>query len=117
MYKTQIVIISLAFVLIATFLGIRLVKIKPQDFATYEELIRSSNPSKETKSTISQQQREEITKEILFQGDDPLRLLIKSRCSELFFFDEERHTEVIEEFLDVRALVQEELFYLLPDGR
>lgn len=93
-----------------------------KDLASYQQLEESSNPQKKNRRTRSfgyaEQQRAHVSKEICVQKELPLLCRIVSESSELFFLpDEENHIDVIEEMDHVSGFIQEELFYVLPDGR
>lgn len=106
-----------AFVLL---LGISygIIHIRPKDYALYEELLKSSRPEQESPLlSYSQQVREGVCKQIWYQDANPLYFRIESEESELFFFHQENQIEVVEQLEKVSCIMQEELFYLLPDGR
>ncbi len=119
MFKTPLLVSLLALFLIGGTIGVGLLKLRPRDFKIYQQLVESSKPSKQgSLISYSQQARENVSKEIWFQEDVPLHCRIHCKASELFFFhDEKNKVEIVEEMEDVQGILQEELFYLLPDGR
>lgn len=116
MFKTPLIIATCAFVLSAFFMGFIISRISDVDLLNYQKLIESSEPS--TKKTdcfgLSRQTREGVKKQIWHENK---HIVIESEESELFFFHQNNQMEVVEELGVVRCAIQEELYYLLPDGR
>ena len=118
MFKRQVIASALALALVGGALSIKLLHIEKQDYIAYKELLESSNPSKENHLTsISQQSRQGVCKQLWFNNKDPIFCQIKSADSELSFYFEDNQIKVVEKMGVVHCIVQEERFYLLPDGR
>lgn len=120
MFKTHLLAALLALALVGGIIGIGLFRFNARDLKSYQRLVEKSAPQKKgALISYSQQMRHNVSKEVWFRDDDPLHLHIHARDSELFFFqDDARKTiEVVEEMHSIRCAMQEELFYLLPDGR
>ena len=83
-----------------------------QDYALYDELLKSSTSEPENQKACSQHTREKVSKQIWYQGSTPLYICIASQESELFFFRHTHEFEVIEELGKVTCLMQEELYYV-----
>lgn len=119
MFRAQLFAVSLALALVGTTIGIGLFRFNSFDLAAYQRLVERSSPQKKGGlSTYSQQVRYNVNKEVWFHENDPLHFNIQAEESELFLFhDDKNNVEVIEEMHKVHCTMQEELFYLLPDGR
>lgn len=91
------------------------------DAAAYRELVALAAPVNSTAQLTpysAKQHRKNVQKEILFnQNEERLQIRLNSKEAILILDREEDSTEVIEKLKDVACLMQEELFYLLPDGR
>lgn len=110
MYKISLLACSLVLVLV---LGITILPCRPQDYALYDELLKSSTPDRnKTLISCSQQTRTGVCKHIWYQDSTPLYIRIASQESELFFFKHTHQIEVIEELGKVACLMQEELYYV-----
>ena len=67
---------------------------------------------------VARQQRVGVRKDILFtEKDGRIQLKLLSAATELVFDQNEEKLQIVENMNDVRCYMQEELFYLLPDGR
>lgn len=115
-----IAILSILFFAIL-FAGIYLSKIGKSDYAVYQKLIESSeieNQSDSSPAITARQQRSRVRKEFFFNKEGSrLHFILHSKQSELVFSDEGEHTEMVENMAGVACFIQEELYYLLPDGR
>lgn len=118
MFKKPLLIAACLLLLIASAIGVGLFQSKQKAKATYQHLIESSLGSKQENVTFSSQQmRKDVCKELFLRETDPRHIRIESKASELFFFDHRRKgIEVREEMRDVHCVMQEELFFVLPDG-
>ena len=86
----------------------------------YHNLFEASATKKtrKEKSSIAEQKRQGIRKEIFFkQGNARLRLKLTAENSTLELVQIGAEAEIIEKLKNVQGLMQEELYYLLPDGR
>lgn len=117
--KSLWIVLFIALLGIASLAAIGLAPLRPNEFATYHALVESSRPQKESPVlSYAEQERHDVRKEIWFRKEvKPLYIQITSRDSALFAFPDGNKVEVIEEMNHVRCLMQEELYYLLPDGR
>ncbi|MFZ0565506.1 MAG: hypothetical protein WAM28_04905 [Chlamydiales bacterium] len=115
MFKSHLIFTLAFLVVLSAALIHKILHIKKKDYETYQELLISSNP--EEHEELSKQTRKGICKEIWYQDKTPLHVHLESTDSELFFFSRDKQLNVIEQLEDIRCLVQEELYYLLPDGR
>lgn len=89
-----------------------------KDDAAYRQISESGAPAVSSEMvTYSQQKRENVSKEIWYRAKPPMCMHIESKLSELFFYQRSGRFEVIEQLSEVQAVIQEELFYSLPDGR
>lgn len=92
-----------------------------KNVSEYEQLLQISDSSKketEPAAYLSKQMRKGISKQIFFnKGNDTLQIKLKSENSELFLEFYHGKAEIVEKFDSARFFMQEELYYLLPDGR
>lgn len=95
-------------------------KMTPQDEKTYDSLmgVPLSSDNKNTEPYTAFQEHQRASKEIRFtkQGE-LLHAKIYSDSSHLQLHYYNHHTSLVEEMERVTCAFQEELFYLLPDGR
>lgn len=96
-------------------------KYRPQDFTTYEQLIRDSNPHvvhASDSAFTTTQEHHQMHKEIrYFRERNPLLARIHSTDAQLMLEHKDHDIEVSERMHEIVAFMQEELFYVLPDGR
>ena len=92
-----------------------------EDEREYRALVLQSNP---TNSNIpaspykATQHRNKIQKDLLFaQGNERLHLRLNSAEADMTVDHRNNSTDLIEKMRGVTCLMQEELFYRLPDGR
>lgn len=88
----------------------------------YKKLMQVSNPTIVEDSTktpyTARQKRAGIQKDVFFnQGNHRLHLRILSEHAELVLDQREEATEIVEHMHGVKCLMQEDVYYLLPDGR
>lgn len=88
-----------------------------KDYLEYERLLQSSNTLQKRESFFATQFRRHVIKEIWFGHQHPLYVRIACDRSELIAFKEKEGIQTIEKMTHVKSLLQEKLFYLLPDGR
>lgn len=118
--KTTLFFLSVAAILsLSIFL---LIFSTDKDDATdaYQVLEEGSCEVKKNKIAMTnycEQRREGVTKEIFLRDETTSHVRIISASSEIFFFYEKHAVEVEELLKNVLCTMQEELFYLLPDGR
>lgn len=97
-----------------------LVKIEQLDVAAYQQLVVSSQAlDVEPEPVISgKQHRVNVRKSVVFSEPEGRRhLRITSRSSDLLFTYSNGEGELLEHMNDVTCDMQEELYYVLPDGR
>lgn len=92
-----------------------------QDALTYQKLVESQDPNHLEKTAHpykAKQERELLQKDILFsQKNERLQIRLLSERGELVLDHHDDKTELIEHMNDVKCYMQEEIFYILPDGR
>ena len=97
-----------------------LVTYHEEDSRLYQQLIESEDPNhlNDASPYKAKQQRQAIQKDIFFtQKEERLQLRLISAEAELILDHHDDETEIIEQMHDVKCYMQEELFYVLPDGR
>jgi len=120
MFKIRIFLTIVVLIASAILLVTRMFHFTEVDKKIYKKLIESSQPDKAIQQADheSKQYRETIQKDMWFSGKvSRLHFMLKSKDSELRFFHHDEHTDIIENMHDVICLIQEELYYALPDGR
>lgn len=94
--------------------------ISPEDAKRYHELMADAGVKDEGTGDPyqSKQERKRVQKDAFFmQGQERLRLRILAATAQIVLDHREEETQVIEHMNDVTCLMQEELYYLLPNGR
>ncbi len=94
----------------------------PQDHQEYRQLVAEAHPVNLNEAVApytAQQQRKGILKNLLFtrQGSQRLQINLHSQEAMVVVDHQTSATELIEKMNQVDCLMQEELFYVLPDGR
>lgn len=110
---------SLCFLCLVTIaLCFRFLSSQPTDKKKYQNIVEHSLP-KTASDTVnfSKHTRNSVTKDIWLEKENSLQICIKSNISELFFYPEGKNFVVKEEMQGVCCIAQEELFYVLEDGR
>lgn len=89
------------------------------DKMAYDKLVRGEEvDSSSTETRVSKQQRSEIQKNVLFNHNhQDLELRLTSQNSLLALEKTERNIEIVEHLQDVNCLLQESVYFVLPDGR
>lgn len=91
------------------------------DIQAYQKLKEAANPKAmelQDAAYTAKQLRSKLLKEVLFtQGNDRLKLRLTGHDSSLIFDHFEGQTAIVERINDVKCWMQEELYFLLPDGR
>lgn len=107
----------------AGLLAVKSVKSSSQEGDQLHEIIDSAprNIRKQQRKEhreLTHQTRNEVTKEIIVV-DGPLRRVVEltSESSDIQVVSKRPHMRVVETFYNVKGTVQNELFYLLPDGK
>ncbi len=93
---------------------------RPDDKATmaYSLLEQSSRPTQNhNEMKITEHRRKGVVKELFSEHFIPENVRVFSETSELYFVGEGKNIEIIEEMQNVLCLFQEELLYLLPNGK
>lgn len=93
-----------------------------EDFKEYRRLVVMSNPTASDRAEKAQytasQERTGVQKDILYlKGNDRLQMRLISSNALLVLDHHLESTELIENMQDVKCYMQEELYYVLPDGR
>lgn len=111
---------GLLFVAAVALCGYSLFYPTEKDAEEYRMLVQTANPTNSREPVApytAKQHREGIQKAILFsQGNDRLQLRIYSREADMVLEHQEMSNELVEQMQGVVCYMQEELFYLLPDG-
>lgn len=98
-----------------------LFSVNSSDEKAYRKLVESANPvNSDAKISpyTARQQRRGVQKDVLFtQGNDRLQMRLTSSDSVLVLDHQDNGTEILEKMQEVKCFMQEELYYLLPDGR
>lgn len=91
------------------------------DIKEYSELVKSTDPKnlkEDSQPYVSTQQHRSTHKDIWFtQSGQRLQLRLRSADTQLVLEHQDRNTQIVEHMQDVTCFIQEELYYLLPDGR
>jgi hypothetical protein len=113
-------LLGLLFALIAFFIH-SLFFYTDEDLQEYRQLVVSTGatPADEPESpAIAKQQRTNISKDIFYNhGRERLTLRLTATHSVLELDQTGTVTEIVEQFKGIKGLMQEELYYRLPDGR
>ncbi len=119
MFKTHLFIFGIALLCTTAATLTPLFHQDENDRLVFAKLLASSNPeNKDSPISYAEQNRNKGSKQIWFQKkEEPISYRLVSEESALFFFSENNKIEVVEEMVDAKCVMQEELFYLLPDGR
>lgn len=114
-YLTSFLILTCLFLAIC----VKVFHVDESDIKTYLALEKSASKKKEgpTLTNYTQHIREGVVKELWVNQKEPKAFRILSDESELFFFHDDKALEVIEQLKTVTCMMQDELFYLLPDGK
>lgn len=119
--KASALFFLLLFALVAGGLFWKFYRIQGPDFLVYEELQKSALQFQKQEGLAlmasSEQMRKKVVKELWWGEVNPLYLRIECSNSKLLAMKEKEKYEVMEKMKGVKCLIQEELFYLLPDGR
>ncbi len=111
--KLSPLLASGSFLLLALFVGWTIFPVTGKDLLLYKQLVENVRSSPQTQN----QKREGVIKEICYQDQTPLHFKIKSEDSELLFLEEKGKLEVIENLKEVYGWMQEEQFFVLPNGK
>lgn len=119
MFRNMLIASGSLLIVVATLLFGFVVHIPKEDYALYEEILQSSDPSafvKEDKE--GQQQRECVGKELWIKRDnDRLHYIVRAEESVLRYTLGDERIDLVEDMTNIHGWMQEELFYRLPDGR
>lgn len=118
-FNFKIIIILLLGFGLAAFLSMRMLSITSEDVQQYRKLMMdTSSAESKNNAYTSQQKRYRVQKEIYFpKGMDRLHLCVKAAEAQLVLDHQESETAIIEHMKNVKCLMQEEVYYLLEDGR
>lgn len=99
----------------------RLGSVTEKDTNEYLQLMtdaESSHTAVQGAPYTAKQERQGIQKDMYFQkGTDRLHIQLISAQAQLVLDHQDMHTYVVEEMRQVKCWMQEELFYVLPDGK
>lgn len=116
MFKLYFIIACSIFALTSASVGFFITRVNDEDVHFYHQLVENSKPDSKQSGLLafSRQTREGVTKQIWHENK---YIRIESDESELFFFHQDNQIEIVEEFAAVRSAIQEEVYFILPDGR
>ena len=120
MFRSWLIAFTLVLTLGALALGYHLSHLTSKDKTHFQKLMRSSDPSRDesAESYRAHQERQDVTKDIWYANNNKrLRIHLSSENSEIILQLHNEHSEVTEHMTDVRGIIQEELYYVLPDGK
>lgn len=108
-------------IVIGLFLAIcvKVFHVDESDIKAYLALEKVASKKKDgpNLTNYTQHIRDGVVKELWVNQKEPKAFRITSKESELFFFHDEKALEVIEQLKTVTCMMQDDLFYLLPDGQ
>lgn len=122
-FFVQLVAINLvALLAVLSYLVVSMASPSKKEEEAYRLLMsRAENARKESKSTPynAKQERTGVLKQVFFmEGPNRQQLRLFATDAQLVFdHRSNEETEIVENMKNVKCLMQEELFYLLPDGR
>lgn len=121
MFKKSIIRFSIVLALYAVAVIIYIASINTRDYQEYRRIVESSDPSKyleDNEPNTTRQLREETRKNVyLNRKGERRRTLLASEHSELRLIQHASDTFIEEEMLAVTCSMQEDLYWVLPDGR
>jgi len=121
MFRGKIILISLFIIFLGFVLVANLVHIREKDYERYESLISSSGVSQDQikKNFVSHQLRERITKDFWYHDNEGeiLRLSVQYDKSEITLSFDRGKPKILENMVNVTLVMQEDLYYLMPDGK
>ncbi|MBN9378454.1 MAG: hypothetical protein BGO14_08150 [Chlamydiales bacterium 38-26] len=98
----------------------RLSSVNPSDIAEYHQLVADAELSHSTADASpykARQERKGVCKDLIFhKGPQRLQIRIDAAAAQLVLDHQEIHTSIVEHMQKVKCYMQEELYYLLPDG-
>ncbi len=104
--------------IVVAFFAFALFKPTNQDREAYSLLVETPDDEDKKEPTLAQQKRTGVSKEIFYmRGNERLTLKVKADHSTLQLNQVGSATEIVERLSHVVGLIQEELYYRLPDGR
>lgn len=118
MYSKRLLLIGSCSLLLGIAICAFIFHIEQKDYALFKKIAEEAvSPPLHKSFSSSSQTRKGITKNIRYQGKDSHFFHMKSDSSQLHFLNHQGKIELKEDFEKVDCLMQQELFYLLPDGR
>lgn len=116
MFKQPFLIACSIFALLIISVGFFISQIREEDVLAYHQLLENSEAGTKKSDLLafSRQTREGVTKQIWHETK---HIRIESGESELFFFHQDNQIEIVEELATVRSAIQEEVYYVLPNGK
>lgn len=119
--KSYIAIVIVVFVVSAGMLLFYQKITSSENLESYHNLVAAANPINSNFKVSpykAHQERKGIQKDIgCVQGTDRLQIQLSSTDSLLVLDNQESGLEILEKMHNVKCMMQEELYYLLPDGR
>lgn len=120
-FTSAILVTGVLFAVVCGYMLWGLFTASAEDHAAYQALVTAANPTNlkgQPAPYVATQKRKQVQKDIIFsQGDERLQLRLISAESDIILDHQAEKTELIEKMRDVTCLMQQELYYLLPDGR
>ena len=115
------IVLRASFLLIgaAALLLWQLVYVNEEAVQAYDQLMQLTHaPQKDRESYQATQARQNVIKTILLaDGQERLHLQIKAKTAQLLVDKQEGHIDWLERMQNVDCIIQEELFYILADGK
>lgn len=96
--------------MVAALIGMSLLRSPKKDATLFQKLMESSS-MKKNHLLYTESLRSNVVKEVWFQEKERHQMRIHSKDSVLFFFNEGKEIEVVEQMGDVECLFQEKLFF------
>lgn len=119
MFRNMLIISGSLLIVAATMLFGFVVHIPQEDYALYEEILQSSDPSAfQQTEQVGEQDRDQVKKELwLKKGKGRLHYIVQAESSVLRYTLGDERVDLVEDMSNIHGFMQEELFYRLPDGR
>ncbi len=118
MFRKRVLFVLFTLVTGIVYYLVTLFQVTDEDVNVYAALIESSTPKPNSQKGVARQQRNIIHKEIwVADSVERLHYSLRGQHSELLFSNDGAKTAMVEYMDDVSCFMQEELFFLLADGR
>jgi hypothetical protein len=120
-FKSKIIIISIFLVVIGAFMAWQLILLNPTDVQNYHSAlakIDAATLDQQTRLYKAKQERRGVSKYVSYVKDaNRLYIKLESASSDIVLDHHDDITEIIEKLSDLHCVMQEELYYVLDDGR